>query len=633
MTPQFLVQLVTYSFLVTVAVKLLLISNDSNAGKSDPRDRNFPPPATPNVWQETDSLIPSKYRRTALPWRLRAHDGVRYSYGKLPLLRSSSRVCRVPPLQVQVDSPYRSETAQGKIKRSYVCLRFDRQCRGQEMEELWDRRYSKKYDTYQATFLMTDTTALNRLKRDDMELFEQVMWQREGEAYLSALDGGDAISGNKGKQLSVKRGYAEKFGCDYNSLRIQPAQYTMFRPKECRAFFARAKELGEETMWIMKPVLGSGGVGISLHTGTKDFQVFRGCKKKIALSSSSSDQGTPPPSAKKPPPPQKNKEKESHAHGEGEEKEKIIATNKYIVQEYVKYPLLIHKKKFDMRVYLLIGSSVPYFVFYHKGYLRRAVLNYDSKSETRTVFLTNTHFQSLEKDFELADHIWGWARFQKYLADYNVAGAHYVSTVLDSAIKKVLMFNFWSAREELVRRKGTYHLFGLDFMIDDELRVHFIEANGFPGLTWSKDFPTRTMVTTMIDMIIELHESPTAFEHMTRGDSYGEFELIYNELEDQCSDVSYDPCIEFATHNTVPMKERARRVAEMHDSQRRTLFKAKKRKERDEKIAQLACRRAGVALDSTECRKLLYDERRRKFVDMFKEIQAYNVLNVFVSGM
>jgi len=430
----------------------------------------------------------------------------------------------------------------GKIKRSYVCLRFDKQCRGQEMEELWDRRYSKKYDTYQATFLMTDTTALNRLKRDDPELFEQVMWQREGEAYISALDGGDAISGNKAKQLSVKRGYAERFGCDYNSLRIQPAQYTMFRPKECRAFFQVTQRMGESAMWIMKPTLGSGGVGITLHTGTKEFEQFRKCLKA----------GKDMPN-----------------------------TNKFIIQEYVQHPLLIHDKKFDMRIYMLIASSNPYLIFYHKGYLRRAVLNYDDKSTSKTVFLTNTHFQSLEQQFELADHIWGWERFQKYLADNNVAGAHYVSTVLDSAIKKVILFNFWSARDELVRRKGTYHLFGLDFMIDDELRVHFIEANGFPGYTWSKDFPTRTMVTSLIDLIIELHESPQAFEHMTRGDTYGDFELLYNELEDGCSDVAYDPCIEFSKHNSVPMKAVAKKVALMHDAGRRTMFKAKKQKERD----------------------------------------------------
>lgn len=257
-------RIVTLAIVAVLALGVLFTSKDSWAKASSHelpvpiasvKIRNFPPPPK-DAWQETDALIPSKHQRAKLPWRLRVHDGWRQSYGHLSLLRSHTRVCKMPPLQIQVDNPYRSETTMGKIKRSYVCLRFDRQCRGQEMEELWDRRYMKKYDTYQATFLMTDTTALNRLKRDDMEQFEQVMFQREGEMYISALDGGDAISGNKAKQLAVKRGYAEKFGCDYNTLRIQPAQYTMHHPKECRNFFTAARSMADDTMWIMKPVLG-----------------------------------------------------------------------------------------------------------------------------------------------------------------------------------------------------------------------------------------------------------------------------------------------------------------------------------------------------------------------------------------
>lgn len=553
------------------------------------------PKLAKNVWTELDAMVVSEHQRNKLPWRFRVHNSMVASFGHTRILQDSRKVCKVPNMEVQVDNPFRAETNIGKMKRCYVCLRFDRQCRGQDMEELWDRRYFKKYDTYSATFLMTDTTALNRLKRDDLEKFEEVMFTREGEMYVSALDGGDAISGNKAKQLSVKRGYAEQFGCDYNTLRIQPAQYTMHHPKECRSFFAAAEQMPKDTMWIMKPVLGSGGVGISLHTGLKDFQEqFSNCPK---------------PTAKDP------------------------NLNKFIIQEYVKHPLLIHNKKFDMRVYMLIASSNPYIIFFHKGYLRRAVFNYDSSSTTRTVFLTNTHFQSLEKDFELADHIWGWARFQKYLADHNVAGSQYISTVLDSAIKKVMLFNFWSAKSELKRRKGTYHLFGLDFMIDDELRVHFIEANGFPGYTWSKDFPTRKMVGTMIDMIVELHEAPTGFERMTRGDMYGEFEMIYNELEDGCSDVAYDPCIEFSTHNRQKMKDSAKKIAQIHDTGRRTMFKAKKQKQRDATQALEACKAQGLSTESSACKQVLLQERRKKFVAMFQEIRAWNAINKFVSGM
>jgi hypothetical protein len=257
-------RIITFGIVVLLLLSVLFTSKDSWAAASSHelpvslnsvKYRNFPPqPKT--SWHETDALVPSKHQRAKLPWRLRVHDSWRHSYGHLSLLRSHTRVCKVPPLQIQVDNPYRSETTLGKIKRSYVCLRFDKQCRGQEMEELWDRRYMKKYDTYQATFLMTDTTALNRLKRDDLEQFEQVMFQREGEMYVSALDGGDAISGNKAKQLQVKRGYAEKFGCDYNILRIQPAQYAMHHPKECRNFFVAARAMHADAMWIMKPVLG-----------------------------------------------------------------------------------------------------------------------------------------------------------------------------------------------------------------------------------------------------------------------------------------------------------------------------------------------------------------------------------------
>ena len=445
---------------------------------------------------------------------------------------------------------------------------------------------------------MTDTTALNRLKRDDNEQFQKIMKGVEGEAYISALDGGDAISGNKAKQLSVKRSYAESFGCDYNSLSIQPEQFTMHKPDECTNFFRFAYTKGPDNMWIMKPILGQGGVGITLHQGLEDFERFKACAK----------------------PKKKASKEESKA-------------NKFIIQNYIKHPLLIHDKKFDIRVYLLVASAMPYVVFYHHGYLRRAIINYDDKSKAQTVFLTNTHFQSTEKAFELADHIWGFPRFQKYLADNNIAGSQYVSTVLNTAIKKVLLFNFMSAKDEMTRRKGSYHLFGLDFMIDEELRVHFIEANGYPGFTWSRDFPTRNLVTTMFDLLIELHEYPAAFERMTQGDRYGDFELIYNELEDQCSERIYDPCVEFSNFNRIPMKEVAKRVGVMHDSGKRTRFKAKKSKLRDAVIAQESCKKKGLGLKSADCLTLMLRERESKYAQLFEEIQAYNIINQFVAGM
>ena len=384
-----------------------------------------------NYWREHHSLVPgiAGTSRTIPPWKQIVHNNVERSLGRgFSETIYPRKSCRTPSLDVQVDNPYRSENAIGKIKRSYVCLRFSKQCRGQAMEELWNRRYMKRYDTYTGTFLMTDTTALNRLKKDDSEEFEKLMKEAEGESYISAFDGGDAISGNKAKQLSVKKKYAERFDCDYNGLRIQPPQYTMHKPSECRKFFDFARK-NPDSFWIKKPILGQGGTGITLHTDLKNFKQYSACKKVSSRSRSSS-------------------------------------SNKVIIQQYIKKPLLIHGKKFDIRVYMLIASSNPYFVFYHPGYLRRAMVNYKQNSTANSVFLTNTHYQSLEKNFELQDHIWGFERFQKYLSDHHVAGAQYVSTVLNSAIKKVLLFNFMSARDELVRRKVAFSLcFHINFQI------------------------------------------------------------------------------------------------------------------------------------------------------------------------
>ncbi|KAH9254197.1 hypothetical protein BASA81_007786 [Batrachochytrium salamandrivorans] len=109
--------------------------------------------------------------------------------------------------------------------------------------------------------------------------------------------------------------------------------------------------------------------------------------------------------------------------------------------------------------------------------------------------------------------------------------------------------------------------------------------------------------------------------------------MIYNELEDGCSDVAYDPCMEFATHNKHKMKESAKKIAQIHDTGRRTMFKAKKQKARDATIALETCKAQNLPPTSQACKRVLLEERRKRFVAMFQEIRAWNAINKFVSGM
>lgn len=223
----------------------------------------------------------------------------------------------------------------------------------------------------------------------------------------------------------------------------------------------------------------------------------------------------------------------------------INAVDRYLVQEYIAHPLLIKKCKFDTRVYLFIASADPWIVFYREGYLRRSLHAYNPSAKDRAVYLTNTHYQSMKEGFKLSDHIWTFERMQDYLTKTGLTGARYVDSILNPYIKRVGNFVFQSAKSKLKRRKGAFHIFGLDFMIDDRFQVHFIEANGYPGFTWSINYDTRGLVTDIMDLVLELHEAPAVFERLRAGDNYGGFQMIYSEIEEEVTRIAYDPCFEF----------------------------------------------------------------------------------------
>jgi len=265
----------------------------------------------------------------------------------------------------------------GKSKhnaRTFGCLRDN--CRGLEIEDLLDRGWSNHFRTainnetqeykdvnMHVTIILTDTTQLNHMKSTRPDLYKKLVETYEGSSYIIAFENGDYIGGNKGLQLRVKDRFSRAFGCEYNDLAIQPAQYRLYVKTECEALL-RAESTTKT--WLLKPEAGSQGQGITFHASVDEIQ-----------------------------------EKRSEFFP-CEQRKGQAATLRFLVQEYIQKPLLLQRTKFDARVYLFISSSEPYLVWFHRGYLRRSLTPYNAVSRDRKAYLTNTHFQSSRALFNMS---------------------------------------------------------------------------------------------------------------------------------------------------------------------------------------------------------------------------------------
>ena len=60
-----------------------------------------------------------------------------------------------------------------------------------------------------------------------------------------------------------------------------------------------------------------------------------------------------------------------------------------IIQKYIHNPLLINKRKFDIRCYMLIASTKPLLALFHHGYLRLSMKEFHNDDNNLITHLTN----------------------------------------------------------------------------------------------------------------------------------------------------------------------------------------------------------------------------------------------------
>lgn len=178
-------------------------------------------------------------------------------------------------------------------------------------------------------------------------------------------------------------------------------------------------------------------------------------------------------------------------------------TKSFLAQKYITNPLLLDREnKFDFRIYMLIASTNPLIVYYHDGYMRVSLNRFDKSSKDRATHLTNTYlaeqkFAEARKENktingmnadELKDyHLWGYEDLLEYLmSTKQVTDKNWLDNYLRPSFHKAIIhlvrmgsYTFWN-------QSNVHELHGLDFMLDEDLKLWFIECNPNPLLTGVK---------------------------------------------------------------------------------------------------------------------------------------------------
>jgi len=270
--------------------------------------------------------------------------------------------------------------------------------------------------------------------------------------------------------IEYAKKYEDRPQC-LRSDRFFPKNYLLTDKEQCLEFFQvleseKYQELKEErNIVFMRKIVGMhGGFGV-FPVDSKEEQVIR----------------------------------KMYANGErcGEEKQNNI------VQAFIHNPLLLNGRKSDVRLYMLVASTNPLIVYYHDGYFRVSLTDYDMNTEDQSALITNTAFSSVLAEAEKTgsyqgktydewkdEQTWLFDKFQNHIIEKGLtADENWMDNHFRPECKKAMIHLLRMSQHNFLKRSSLFEFYAIDFMLDEDLNLWFIEANALPGLAeWTPDF-------------------------------------------------------------------------------------------------------------------------------------------------
>ncbi len=170
-----------------------------------------------------------------------------------------------------------------------------------------------------------------------------------------------------------------------------------------------------------------------------------------------------------------------------------------LLQKYIENVLLYNKRKFDIRIWVLIvfiNNKIECFYF-KEGHLKSSTENYNLNDNNIFIHLTNYSIQKNNNNFskfEIGNEI-SFKEFQNFLG----SKINFKSKILPNIIKIIkISINSVINKFNLINRNYCFEIFGYDFILDTNYVPYLLEINTNPGLEISSPLISK-LIPRMID--------------------------------------------------------------------------------------------------------------------------------------